>query len=912
MIELRNAFLLDVALVQLLRAPGDELPGVESREVPSLTKLRGLLSCYGLDYETSGWNFTLGPTILRMRELISQIHFPDHSKWRELFCPILALFTEEINDFLARLEELYKLLGVDWDEEERNCYELKLIWLSLQDKIVKTLKVVTCDTFARHFKTELPEYCGLPVKTFWSYRFRMMLSAWTSQRRRRTHCWRINTIFQGWKRSLLPIRPEQILESLKSHQASLTSDPTFHGDMDRLEAIIERVVGIMGRAERFPDKIIKVSAKSTIESNLANKGQIGLAVKRMDEKEGLSFFIGRTEEVFLGYHGNHNPKPVKGPVLDIMEYKEVFREMSPDFKQEFEVTPSLVLEPMKCRIITKPGAGDYVPLNCLQQSLWASLQVNFPCFEAIGRPITVDDINDKFMSYGEVEQGEEWGFASADFSQATDRLKGEVSKMLAKHLFGPLAFKSPAIFDRIMKTLFETRVNWANTQMPRESPWMEVYQGLWNYQRRQPEAELRDEFHAYLMESAGLRRGQQTNGQLMGHVLSFILLCLANLVAYLYAYEVHHGLRRGTFSEGALSKIMINGDDLLFASSAAFYKTWRETVPLFGLIPSVGKNLFSKEIAQINSQLYILRKTPCTDPYSVMNGITHNCRFELVEFCNAGILCGRGKGRGTLIHEDLVNRVSSYLSENWFDSDGAATVLPTTFRMLKAIPTLWKQLESQTPQGVRQQVMDLAESNLVRPYRRSFPGLPWGLLLEEDHVERLVPEGKNIQTRDEISSDILGRRRSVFFEDLRETCSSRLFVEDMFSKLVLPSIFDKSSRTDTHGKYLPDQQDPWVIMKRLKRKLRSRTPAYWKKKWFSHVRREKEDVGPVLRDSRCAWTQDAEEKILLRTFYLEEGLLDPLPTRESWFEYSYEQDVDGDYIPMLVEINPDDGMPVVE
>lgn len=96
----------------------------------------------------------------------------------------------------------------------------------------------------------------------------------------------------------------------------------------------------------------------------------------------------------------------------------------------------------------------------------------------------------------------------------------------------------------------------------------------------------------------GLDSVLQTTGQLMGSLLSFPLLCLANDIL--------------TDIVGIKKKI-INGDDLLCYATIEQKKSWSQRGEDVGLIPSIGKNFFSDRFGTFNSQLIFDMKVK---PYS--------------------------------------------------------------------------------------------------------------------------------------------------------------------------------------------------------------------------------------------------------------------------------------------------------
>nr|UJQ92719.1 MAG: putative RNA-dependent RNA polymerase [Narnaviridae sp.] len=86
-----------------------------------------------------------------------------------------------------------------------------------------------------------------------------------------------------------------------------------------------------------------------------------------------------------------------------------------------------------------------------------------------------------------------------------------------------------------------------------------------------------------------------TRGQMMGHILSFPLLCLINRSASCLAIPRDRFMR-------------VNGDDVLFPASPEEYSRWKISTSYVGLKFSLGKNYFSRDLALINSEFYIWSK----------------------------------------------------------------------------------------------------------------------------------------------------------------------------------------------------------------------------------------------------------------------------------------------------------------
>nr|UJQ92941.1 MAG: putative RNA-dependent RNA polymerase [Narnaviridae sp.] len=97
--------------------------------------------------------------------------------------------------------------------------------------------------------------------------------------------------------------------------------------------------------------------------------------------------------------------------------------------------------------------------------------------------------------------------------------------------------------------------------------------------------------------------------QLMGHPLSFPMLCSINLAVYFCAIDrwKDQGLcpeDKPWLSERMKEHVLVNGDDMLFKCLASFEPIFISTAAEVGLKVSVGKNYLSPHSCMINSQLF--------------------------------------------------------------------------------------------------------------------------------------------------------------------------------------------------------------------------------------------------------------------------------------------------------------------
>jgi len=118
----------------------------------------------------------------------------------------------------------------------------------------------------------------------------------------------------------------------------------------------------------------------------------------------------------------------------------------------------------------------------------------------------------------------------------------------------------------------------------------------------------------------------QKHGQLMGSLLCFPLLCLANYLSFKYI------IRRPV-------PVLINGDDIVFRCRTNEKDAWVRGVGKSGLVLSVGKTMFHKSVFSLNSAYFISSKSssPRFAPF-----IRSSCLFSRIEDC--GEVAGRLKG----------------------------------------------------------------------------------------------------------------------------------------------------------------------------------------------------------------------------------------------------------------------------
>lgn len=202
-----------------------------------------------------------------------------------------------------------------------------------------------------------------------------------------------------------------------------------------------------------------------------------------------------------------------------------------------------LLEPLKVRIITIGTSSNFV-LKGLQESMLNSLR-KFPEF----LPCFTPDYAEKLKRLYNRE--EFW--LSGDYTAATDGLH---SQMMS------------TVIDEIMPLVPE----WVKPYLRRESG---IHTCEYPKQYEIPDA-------------------YQTNGQLMGSLLSFPILSLANAFTLYKSTNLPLGELPG----------LIHGDDILARLSSVEIEKWKQFCPEIGFGLSMGKNYISPVWGSIDSQVF--------------------------------------------------------------------------------------------------------------------------------------------------------------------------------------------------------------------------------------------------------------------------------------------------------------------
>jgi len=187
---------------------------------------------------------------------------------------------------------------------------------------------------------------------------------------------------------------------------------------------------------------------------------------------------------------------------------------------------------------------------------------------------------------------EGWVWNSGDYKGATDNLNSNACRVAELRILENLGLTG------LITHLTDAEI-WYKIKDFKEDPRTKI-----------PQIPLRLGSHCVKGKTGWFFKMKQENGQLMGHPLSFPVLCLINLAGLQIALK--RGRERGLVTketcEFILRNTKINGDDILFPCPASFCQVWEDATAELGLKLSVGKSYASEYFAVINSRQFVVTK----------------------------------------------------------------------------------------------------------------------------------------------------------------------------------------------------------------------------------------------------------------------------------------------------------------
>jgi len=433
---------------------------------------------------------------------------------------------------------------------------------------------------ARYLHNPLPEipegFSGSPL-VFGGVIKRILKNRLISFNDKNTRLWA--GYLQGIKRGAAPASPDFVKETMLKHRKALGSPSKATAEeQEKYKPYFER---FFRKFKPSKARLFEASTSASFESKRSEGGA------RSYIREEFAGPFGSDDLLAMVETRPGHVEEVKGLAMpDFFEVLEMAKNSPTD------VMVSAVLEPLKVRLISKGNSLRYWVGRFYQKELWGYLQ-RFPQFSLTGRPLSPSDFHD-LLSREKKLKLDFTDWVSGDYSAATDNLDIAYTKMAFEESLDHASYYSQDTLDVLRSVLYEQTIHYPSA-----------------------------------MNVAGdLDPISQSTGQLMGSILSFPILCTVNLVAYWRALEEFTG-RRINLEQ---LPVLVNGDDILFRTSPAFYELWKRHISLVGFSLSLGKNYVHPQILCINSQMYRYVEKPG--------------KFIFLGYYNTGLLTGQSKVTG--------------------------------------------------------------------------------------------------------------------------------------------------------------------------------------------------------------------------------------------------------------------------
>jgi hypothetical protein len=268
------------------------------------------------------------------------------------------------------------------------------------------------------------------------------------------------------------------------------------------------------------------------------------------------------------------------------------------------VTLMALAEALKCRVISKGPGMKYFALKPVQKFVHNVLRAH-PVFQLIGRSCDSYVLDQQLLSKRFPTDNM---FLSGDYAEATNRIRSRYSRYC-----GELVLEAIGI----------------TTNSFLHSMFLDCLCGAQIKTKRAPAK-------------------PQVEGQLMGSIVSFPILCLINAAVCRWSMELSSGL---TYTLASVP-LLINGDDCVFPGNQKLFRVWEVVANQVGLEKSVGKTYFSSSFCSINSRTYVLP------------GGNFARGFLPVQYVNYRLLAGNARSNGAsgFSKTDLVDSVDPALS----------------------------------------------------------------------------------------------------------------------------------------------------------------------------------------------------------------------------------------------------------
>jgi hypothetical protein len=390
---------------------------------------------------------------------------------------------------------------------------------------------------------------------------RWMKSRMINYCRKNTHLW------YSWlqcKKCTLDSSEEIVDQAYADHRKVLTS--IDDGDDEVIESIFQDQTFI-NHLNSIREGLTQfyVNDKDFYEYQPSTSASFGSTRGNQGAYGELCSLVGRSDDIYTDDLISMKYLPFSNgrSCHQVKEIRSVSTSLGDDWKeclesQFFKRTQEMlsakiqgIVEPMKVRVISKGPAFEYYAAKPLQKALHTVLR-NMSCYKLIGRPLCPTDLIDI-----KSKALPDWEWFSVDYKGATDGLSWKYSGRILKYIIQDLSPRYQALALDVL------------------GPHKLVYPN-----------------------SARIESGKMEKGQLMGSILSFPILCIANYGLYL---NVTKELHQGWSDEERQNHCLINGDDQVYAAPVHLWTDHIEKGKKVGLEMTVGKAYHHPRYANANS-----------------------------------------------------------------------------------------------------------------------------------------------------------------------------------------------------------------------------------------------------------------------------------------------------------------------
>lgn len=636
-----------------------------------------------------------------LQEFGSQLHVLPRGLRRDRFVSLAPRFPDACYLLRAELEWL-----LDYDPKIATfpagpCIRfLKALLAWPPEKFVKFAKYHTASGFAMYIRNELPEnpdpevFRGRYDFLLWSGPFRRFLKARLTHRNDTRHLRLFWGLLQGVKRGCRVVPADFEIGALADH-AEILSRPAPELELDpateQAWESIEKSSLLSSVQEVRPAPSFEASRSASSESKRSTGGlrQYLRELLGGGKMHSMTSALNARSSLIRMY------EVAPGVVQEIRDegLEEVDWELWPKLYDSLTRDPKphvsyvqTVLEPLKVRIITKGEALSAYYLHPFQDAMWRMLRERMPAqFSLIGEVLTdhhlaellrremeIYLIQDTTLSTGKRRQtvrslfnymNEEGFWVSGDYKAATDNLNLNATLRVLG------VFLQKMRHDKFMVRPYSDDPDDPNMYPPVPLGPTELLVAFRSLGRqtlvypKQYTNEIAAELTARLVPwriQNGAVAVDMRNGQLMGSILSFPILCFINFWAYYASFiEWYQTFPSRSLHDAGVPipekmPVLINGDDIAFRADNRLYGIWKAKISQFGLKLSVGKNYTHPGLVTINSKLFVYRPKPwvAQEPWTPF-------AFEEIPFMNVGLLIGQTKLQGKAKKKTIGSRAGA-------------------------------------------------------------------------------------------------------------------------------------------------------------------------------------------------------------------------------------------------------------